>query len=80
MDMPDNALSQAVMEGDWNRARHLAAIRVASMMEQTTSPREVKALSISLADLINQCEASNACDAYGDTPLAKILAKADAMK
>ena len=76
----DTALSQAVTNGDWNRARHLAAIRVAQMMEKTESPRETKALAISLADLINQCEATDATDAYSDTPLAQILEEANAQK
>ena len=70
-------LKAAVENGDWCRARHLAAIRVAEMMERTESPREVKALSISLKDLINECESNDVADAYEDTPLSHILAEAN---
>ena len=77
LENPNTALSQAVTDGDWSRARHLAAIRVAEMMERTESPREVKALSISLKDLINECQQNDVVDAYSDTPLARILEEAD---
>lgn len=70
-------LSQAVESGDWNKARHLAAIRVAEMMERTESPRETKALAISLDALIDKCESADVNDAHSDTPLKRILDEAE---
>lgn len=76
-----NGLVDAVSNGDWDRATHLAAIKVADMMEKTESPRETKALSISLINLIERCQANDVVDSYADTPLAEIMRKADeAMK
>lgn len=73
----DGNLSEAVRNGEWDKARHLAAIRVAEMMERTESPREVKALSISLSDLIDKCEANDVADEFADSPLVQILAEAE---
>ena len=74
-----NELSQAVQNGEWDRARHLAAIRVAQMMERTESPRETKALAVSLKDLIDECEANDVCDTFKDSPVERILAQARQM-
>lgn len=67
------ALSRAVENGDWNRARHLAAIKVAQMMEKTDSPRETKALAISLTDLIDECEQADVTDARDNSEIGRIL-------
>ena len=81
-DNPTNtALSEAVKNGTAKKLQNalslVAAIRVAQMMERTESPRETKALAISLVDLISQCEATDVCDSYADTPLKHILAEAE---
>ena len=68
-----NELREAVEAGDWKRARHLAAIRVADMMVQTDSPREVTALSISLDNLIDKCEKTDAADSLKKTRGGKTL-------
>ena len=70
-------LSEAVRSCDFKKARHLAAIRVAEMMERTDSPREVKALSISLANLLDDCERARIAEAEEETPLDAILRAAD---
>ena len=75
MKTGDTGLSEAVRNGEWDKARHLAAIIVAEMMEQTESPREVKALSISLSDLIDKCEASDVTNEFDDSPIARIIAE-----
>lgn len=72
-----DGLTKAVIDGDWPRARHFAAVRVASMMEKTDSPREVKSLSLSLIRLIDACEESHAGKDYADTPLTHILSAAE---
>ena len=77
MNHDDTQLSDAVATGNWNKARHLAAIRVAQAMEKTESPREIKALSISLVDLLQTCEDSDVTDSYEDTPFARIMRKYD---
>ena len=76
----ENSLSEAVKGGEWDRAKHLLAIRVAEMMEKTESPRETKALAISLESLIDACESADVTGNYSDTPLAQILAEAQLRK
>lgn len=71
-------LSDAVENGNWSRAKHLLAIRVAQMIEKTESPRETKALAISLASLINECEEADVTDNYEDALLAQIIARSQA--
>lgn len=80
MNHDDNQLSEAVEKGDWNTARHLAAIRVAKAMEATESPRETKALSLSLMELLKECEAADVARDYSDTPYARIMAEAKVME
>ena len=76
MKSEEMSLTEAVANGKWDKARHLAAIMVAEQMEATNSPRETKALSISLMALIDQCEQSDVTDEFADTPLSRILAQA----
>lgn len=75
-----NSLTEAVTQGDWDKARHLLAIRVAEMVEKTDSPRETKALSISLNNLIDACEEADVTSDSTDTPLAQILREAEEQK
>lgn len=70
----ENGLVEAVEKGDWKRARHLAAIKVAQMMEKTESPREVKALSISLENLIEVCDKEDVTDNMANSEVGQILA------
>ena len=65
-------LSEAVKQGEWDKAKHLLAIRVSEMIEQTDSPRETKALAISLESLIKACEYSDV--AHEETEIDRILA------
>ena len=73
-------LSTAVAGGDWPLARQIAAIKVAEMMEQSESPREVKSLSISLIKLIDACEDSDIPGDYDNTPYARIMRQAKEME
>lgn len=74
----DHRLSDAVRNADWDKARHLAAIKVAEAMERTESARDTKALALSLDQLIDKCSASQVGRADGATPLDEILARARA--
>lgn len=69
----DKSLSEAVEGGNWAKAKHLLAIRVAEMIEKTESPRETKALAISLASLLNACEEADVTDKEDE--IAQILNK-----
>lgn len=75
-----NELREAVEGGNWKRARHLAAIRVADMMMKTDSPREVKALSISLDSLLDKCEQADVTDSLRKTDSGKTLEKVRAIR
>ena len=69
----ENSLSKAVSGGEWAKAKHLLAIRVAQMIEKTESPRETKALAISLASLLNDCEKADVTN--NEDEIARILNK-----
>ena len=72
--MPEvSKLEDAIMSGDWNKARHLAALKVARMMDKTDSPREVKALSISLDDLIDKCEQQDVAESRRNSAAGRTL-------
>lgn len=74
MPMPEvSKLEDAIKSGDWNRARHLAALKVARMMDKTDSPREVKALSISLDDLIDKCEQQDVAERRRNSEAGRTL-------
>lgn len=49
-------ISDAVEAKDWQRARYLTTLKVAKAMDNTESSREIKALSLSLVELIAECE------------------------
>ena len=72
-------LGGAIRDGDWVRARRLMAIRLGEAFDQTDSARDLKAISMSLTPLMVACEADDLREAAGaDTPLADILAEAEA--
>lgn len=54
--MATKAIADAVESKDWPLARHLTALKVAKAMDATDSSREIKALSLSMVELIAECE------------------------
>jgi len=71
-------LGSAIRDGDWTRARRLMAIRLGEAFDQTDSARDLKAISMSLAPLMAQCEIDDQRKAASsNTPLASIMAEAD---
>lgn len=54
--MTRNSIADAVESKDWQKARHLTALKVARAIDSTESSREIKALSLSLVKLIDACE------------------------
>ena len=74
--MTDNKLSEAVEGMRWDEARHLLAIRVARAIEETTSARETKALSLTLCKLIDTCDLAGMGEDNRDTPLDRIIRQA----
>jgi hypothetical protein len=79
MDEPPKSVEQAILADDFPGARKAMAVRLARMFDNTDSARDVKALSISLAPLVEACEADyNATvDEEADTPLDRIREMAD---
>lgn len=79
MEEPAKNVEQAILDNDYPSARKAMAVRLARMFDNTDSARDVKALSISLAPLIERCEADSAGvqDAEADTPLNRIVAMAE---
>lgn len=54
--MAKSSIADAVESKDWQKARHLTALKVARAMDNTESSREIKSLSLSLVELIDACE------------------------
>lgn len=79
MDEPARGVELAISSDDYPAARKAMAIRLARMFDNTDSARDVKALSISLAPLIEACEQdSNAAkDTNADNPLNHIIEMAE---
>lgn len=79
MDEPAKNVEQAILDDDYPSARKAMAVRLARMFDNTDSARDVKALSISLAPLIERCEQDFTADADAeeDTPLNRIVAMAE---
>lgn len=78
--IPIGSVEGAVLNGEWANARLQMAAKLARMLDNTDCARDVKSISLSLVPLLDKCEhdekANNAVD---DTPLADILAEAEAM-
>ena len=74
-------ISQAVEARDWRTARLALAEKLAKVADATDSARDAKAVARELASVIDRCEADQyAADAKdADSPLAQILAEADAL-
>lgn len=64
-------IADAVESKDWQRARFLATLKVAKAMDNTESSREIKALSLSLVELISECEKASEQESK---PQAKMVA------
>lgn len=79
MDEPARGVELAISSDDYPAARKAMAIRLARMFDNTDSARDVKALCISLAPLIEKCEQDlNAKkDASDDNPLNHIMEMAE---
>jgi len=79
MDEPARGVEMALLEDDYASARKAMAIRLAHMFDNTDSARDVKAISMSLAPLIERCEADAqvVADAEEDTPLNRIMSMAE---
>ena len=76
--MNESNLASAVRVGDWPKARRAMAIRLAEAFDQTDSARDLKAITMSLAPLIEMCETDDRLSANSDeTPLSSILAEAE---
>lgn len=76
--MSETNLAAAVREGDWPRARRAMAVRLAEAFDQTDSARDLKAITMSLAPLMEACEVDDRQSAERtDTPLSSILAEAE---
>lgn len=79
MEEPAKNVEQAILDNDYPSARKAMAVRLARMFDNTDSARDVKALSISLAPLIERCEQDFTAesDTEADTPLNRIVAMAE---
>ena len=75
-DMPvaRGPIESAVHNKDFPAARREMAVKLARMMDQTDSARDVKSVALTLTGLLDSCEADSKRDAASDeTPLAKVL-------
>lgn len=71
-------IEQAVTNHEWQAARMGTAVKLARMMDETTSARDAKACGLSLIKLISELEqAEREDEMMTSTPLASILQLAD---
>ena len=70
------SVEQAILANDWGAARYAMAVKLGRMFDHTDSARDVKAISLSLAPLVDACESGTRGDAT-ETPLESILAEAE---
>ena len=77
--IPIGSIEAAVLNGEWASARLSMAVKLARMMDNTDSARDVKSLSLSLEPLLDKCEA-DAIRAVenSETPYARIMREAEA--
>lgn len=73
-------IADAVEAARWNDARFLVAVKVARALDKTESPRDAKALSLSLIPLIDECERQGVGQQETETPLDAIMQAAEDMK
>ena len=70
------SVEKAIVNNDWDAARYAMAVKLGRMFDHTDSARDVKAISLSLAPLVDACEAG-ARGKSKSTPLESILAEAE---
>ena len=73
------SVTRAVKAKNWPQARYELALQLARAADKTESARDLKALSLSLAPLLDRCELDQRAQvaASDDSPLAQILAEAE---
>lgn len=77
--VPIGSIEDAVRNSEWSNARLRMAVKLARMMDNSDSARDIKSLSLSLEPLLDKCESDAvARGAEEGTPLADILAEAEA--
>lgn len=76
--IPIGSIEQAVIDGNWASARLSMAVKLARMMDNTDSARDVKSISLSLEPLLDKCEAdAKKIVESTDTPYAQIMREAE---
>lgn len=71
-------IEAAIAASDWPAARRAMALRLAKMMDETTSARDVKGITMSLLPLMERCEADEAAQGASSTPYDAIMREAEA--
>lgn len=73
------SIEQAVTAGNFADARLAMAVKLARMMDNTDSARDVKSISLSLEGLLDKCEADAVRNSdIASTPYAQIMREAEA--
>lgn len=76
--IPIGSIEQAVIDGNWASARLSMAVKLARMMDNTDSARDVKSISLSLEPLLDKCEAdAKKIVENTETPYAQIMREAE---
>ena len=77
--IPIGSIESAVLNGEWAAARLSMAVKLARMMDNTDSARDVKSISLSLEPLLDKCEADAQREIdNAETPYAQIMREAEA--
>ena len=77
--IPIGSIESAVLNNEWTTARFNMAVKLARMMDNTDSARDVKSISLSLEPLLDKCEAdAQRMIENTETPYAQIMREAEA--
>ena len=79
-ELPDGPIYEAVHGHDWPRARQELAEKLARTCDATDSARDIKAVARELTAVMAQCEVDDRLSGGEESPLALILARADAAR
>ena len=79
-DVEQGPIYTAVKAHDWQKARQELAEKLARTCDATDSARDIKAVARELTAVMAQCEVDDRLSGGEESPLALILARADAAR
>lgn len=77
-EIKSSSVADAMRDGDWHAVRMAMAIKLADAFDSTDSARDLKALSLSLIQLVEMCEMDAMAEgSVQSSPIFKIVDRAN---